>query len=101
MKRLEINCTIPVKFFKEQGVWVARAPQLRLSANGDTKGEALDNLDEIVREFFLFCVGRGNLLDVLAERSVEHKASTHRHESSKMITVPIPLMAQYARRQMG
>jgi hypothetical protein len=55
-----------------------------------------------VSEFFLSCVERGNLIDVLREYHLAHGTPVHPSERNGIMDVPLPLLAtQHARRPVG
>jgi hypothetical protein len=102
MDVIEVVAKIRYEVFQELDLWVARAAQLRLSANGHSPPEAVQNLQEVVSEFFLSCIERGNLIDVLREYHLDHDAPAHPSERNGIMDVPLPLLAtQHARRPVG
>lgn len=101
MDAIQIVAKIKFETFQELGLWVARTPALRLSANGASKAEALQNLQELLGEFFVSCIERGNILDVLKAHQVDAVSSVRGGDPEEFVEVPIPLLAaDDARRQI-
>jgi len=46
-----------------------------------------------MEQFFFSCVERGNIMDVLRERQVEHHAVPGSAAQAEEMTIPVPLLA--------
>lgn len=53
---IEIEGTLPLIVFKEEGIWYALCPVLDITGYGNTEAEAKDSFDVMVREFFRYAV---------------------------------------------
>lgn len=53
---VEIEGTLPLLVFKEEGVWYALCPVLDITGYGNTEIEAKGSFDVMVREFFRYAV---------------------------------------------
>ena len=96
-----VVCRLRVETQEEEGAFVARSPELRMSNHGATPEEAKANLALSLRMFFDICAEKGTLFKVLRERGVQH-AEIPPNEQDRVLEVPIPVMAlENARRTVG
>ncbi len=75
-RTLELTYTIQV--WKENGTYVAYAPELDISTCGDSISQAKARLGEAVSLFLDEASRMGTLKDILAEAGFEKKGSTYR-----------------------
>ena len=95
--QIMMNVKLPATVKKsDQGNWyVSCCPVLDVFSQGETKEKALSNLSEALRLFFLSCLERGTLDEVLKESgfvpmkrpSLQRKAFPKGYES---VNVPLP-----------
>jgi len=65
---------------KEEGLFVARCPKLKVSDSGKTADEATANLRAALSLFFDVCIKRGTLPQVLREAGMEPRPAPFRQE---------------------
>ncbi len=59
--------TLRANFHRERDQWIGWCPDLDVTTQGDTRGEAEENLREAVNLFLETCQAMGTLEDVLRE----------------------------------
>lgn len=66
VKLVRLEC----RTFQEEGKFLARCDDLRISDHGSSEGEAAENLMETIRLFFESCIRRGTIGQVLKDRGI-------------------------------
>lgn len=95
---LRLEFRLPADVRKKGKIFVSQCPLLDVFSQGDTRGEALENLNEAVKLFLQSCLERGTLEQVLRESGFQSAADTASLPRGKRehVTVPISLIASRA-----
>jgi len=67
----EARIDVKVDLFEEQGRIIARWPQMKLSAHGNSRKEAMDNLANMVIACLHVSIERGDLAQMLKTAGIE------------------------------
>jgi len=76
-KRRTPKVSFSLQVWKEDGVYVAYAPELDVSSCGDSVPDARKRLREAVALFLEEAVHQGTLQEILAESGFEKRADTY------------------------
>lgn len=88
---IEIKLNIEVAI-KQEGEWyVACCTPLNLFAQGKTKAKAQENLIETLQLFFMSCIERGTLEQVLHESGFRPGLPRRRHKGAHAVAVEVPV----------
>ncbi len=88
-----LEAKLPVKFIYRKNYVIASCPILDVHTQGKDKEEALNNLRDALSLFFISCIERGTLDEVLRESGFKpgHRKSRSKKEV-ETVTVPIPMI---------
>ncbi|CAN2039971.1 Type II toxin-antitoxin system HicB family antitoxin [Candidatus Magnetomoraceae bacterium gMMP-15] len=95
---VRIDIKLPFKIIKQEKWYVSSCPIMDVYSQGETKEKAKNNLIEALTGFFISCIERGTLNDVLKECGFKiindfsyiDADTAHQEE---YINIPIPLLA--------
>ncbi len=88
-----LEAKLPVKIIKRKKYVIASCPVFDVHSQGKDKEEALHNLQEALYLFFISCIERGTLDEVLRESGFKPARRKSRSKKvGEMITVPIPMI---------
>ena len=91
---IELRFKVPYEVFMEGGYYISSCPALDVLSQGDTKQEAIDNLEEALGLFLEGCYENGTLEAVLKESGFKEIACEPPLKiGMPLIDIPIHLTA--------
>ena len=93
-KRRAKEITLIVQVWREDGAYVAYAPELDVSSCGDSLGQSKARLREAVKLFLEEAAHRGTLEGILAEAGFEKRGNSYRPRrilAKEKIRLTVPL----------
>lgn len=92
--RFEVQ--VPIKVFRDGGVYVSHCPVFDVSSQGETPDDAKINIIEALTGFLITCYEMGTLDEVLKECGFIPGVAPQRYEpcgkDEDIIDIPLPFM---------